>query len=96
MEWGRSYGDLLPIIRTEGAPICHTNNSKSLTFEAERMGLAGPNLFESEQKFSCEVKKGGHYCNSTTMLAQGAKFQWQDRGPRQQLKQPKHCSPQQS
>ncbi len=32
MEWGRSDGDLLPIIRTEGAPICHINNSKSFIF----------------------------------------------------------------
>ncbi len=28
MEWGRSVGELLPIIRIEAAPICPNNNRK--------------------------------------------------------------------
>jgi hypothetical protein len=64
----------------------------------------GPKLFESAQKFPRKVRKKEQYCKyNLNNVGQGprgpgqrAEFPCRARqqGPRQQLKQPKHCSPQ--
>ena len=52
MEWGRSDGDLPTIIKAAGGTIQICSRFYSLYFaESDRMGRAGPNLFESAPKY---------------------------------------------
>ena len=61
MEIGRSVGELLTIIKAAGGTIQICSRFYSLYFaETDRMGRAGPNLFESAPKFPREIRRESH------------------------------------